>query len=268
MSAFTASNTMQVTENSIDGSFSDAFASSTNALMRAYPEYSKQGHTSIDGTVEFYSLVMSAVNSNSVVLDYGAGRGCDLLNEMSPARGKVRTFKGRCARIEGCDVDPVVLDNPYLDDAKLITGSHLPYRDDTFDVIVADWVFEHIEHPSQVAPELLRVLKPNGVLFARTPNKLGYIAAAARLMSDRIVRWAQPGREERDIFPKIYALNTLKDLRKQFPDGATVEVRYSRPEPAYFFGNYAVLQCMRIMLSATPKKLWPVLNVVIRKTER
>jgi len=254
--------------NSVSDRSANSFSSSIAALTRAYPEYAEHGHTSIDGTVEFYSLVMSAVKSDSIVLDYGAGRGCDLLNEMSPSRKKVRTLKGRCAHVEGCDVDPIVLSNPYLDNAKLLTGPVLPYSDATFDVIIADWVFEHIEYPSHVAPELLRVLKPNGVLFARTPNKFGYIAAAARLMSDRIVRWAQPGREEQDIFPKIYAMNTLKDLQGVFSDDATIEVRYSRPEPAYFFGNYAVLQCMRFILAATPTAFSPVLNIVIRKCDK
>jgi SAM-dependent methyltransferase len=65
--------------------------------------------------------------------------------------------------LAGCDIDEVVLDNPYLDHAEVIhPDSPLPYPDNRFDLVVAQWVFEHVADPNHVAHELLRVVKPGG----------------------------------------------------------------------------------------------------------
>lgn len=46
-----------------------------SVLTRMYPEIGAGGFSSIDGTVEFYGRVSSLVKDDSVVLDFGAGRG-------------------------------------------------------------------------------------------------------------------------------------------------------------------------------------------------
>ncbi len=96
-------------------------------------------------------------------------------------------MQGRCAHLEGCDVDPVVLRNPYLDGARRIEiGAALPYPDESFDMIGSRWVFEHVDEPRQVADELLRVLRPGGWICATTPNGWGYLAIVARLVPNRL----------------------------------------------------------------------------------
>lgn len=46
----------------------------------------------------------------------------------------------------------------------------LPFRDDTFDRIICSEVFEHIPDDQGAMAELLRVLKPGGVLAATVPS--------------------------------------------------------------------------------------------------
>jgi ubiquinone/menaquinone biosynthesis C-methylase UbiE/uncharacterized protein YbaR (Trm112 family) len=48
---------------------------------------------------------------------------------------------------------------------------HLPFSNDSFDVIIASEIIEHIEDPKAFVTELLRVVKPNGALIVSTPYK-------------------------------------------------------------------------------------------------
>jgi ubiquinone/menaquinone biosynthesis C-methylase UbiE len=41
-------------------------------------------------------------------------------------------------------------------------GVALPFRDYLFDVVMADNVLEHLEHPQAVLQEIARSLKPDG----------------------------------------------------------------------------------------------------------
>jgi hypothetical protein len=73
-------------------------------------------------------------------------------------------------------------------------------------------MFEHIEDPEWLARELLRIVKPRGLITAFTPNKFGYFAVAARMVPNRLHVGAlskiQPGRKAEDVFPTHYRLNT------------------------------------------------------------
>ena len=51
-------------------------------------------------------------------------------------------------------------------------GLALPFKDETFDVIVCAQVYEHTTEPGLLAREVWRVLKPSGSCFFSGPNKL------------------------------------------------------------------------------------------------
>jgi 2-polyprenyl-3-methyl-5-hydroxy-6-metoxy-1,4-benzoquinol methylase len=52
--------------------------------------------------------------------------------------------------------------------------THIPIDDATFDAVVLTEVFEHLHlNPIVTIRELLRVLKPGGILYLTTPNGLG-----------------------------------------------------------------------------------------------
>jgi ubiquinone/menaquinone biosynthesis C-methylase UbiE len=44
-------------------------------------------------------------------------------------------------------------------------GEALPFRDAEFDLVLCDNVIDHAEHPARIASELVRILRPGGVLF-------------------------------------------------------------------------------------------------------
>ena len=44
-------------------------------------------------------------------------------------------------------------------------GESLPFRDQSFDVVICDNVIDHAESPSQIVQELVRILAPGGLLY-------------------------------------------------------------------------------------------------------
>lgn len=52
----------------------------------------------------------------------------------------------------------------------IIEESRLPYRDETFDMVVSNQVFEHVHELDATLAEVARVLKPGGVFLALFPS--------------------------------------------------------------------------------------------------
>jgi SAM-dependent methyltransferase len=62
---------------------------------------------------------------------------------------------------------------PFEQKAKIVTfdGTFLPYADACFDIIFSIHVIEHTRNPELYLTELLRVLRPNSVIFLDLPNR-------------------------------------------------------------------------------------------------
>lgn len=237
---------------------------------RFYPEAHISGFSHVDGTISFFNQLAAIVRPTDFVLDFGSGRGGPLHDDKVDYRRSLGNFKGRCEHVDGCDVDPVVLQNPFIDQAKVIRiGERLPYEDNRFDIIFARHVFEHIEPAEFTARELMRILKPGGIIAAVTPNKWGYIAISARCVPNslhvRVLSRSQPDRKPEDVFPTVYKLNTSRDLRRAFGDRAEIFITKKATEPAYHFGKPWLYRFMKSINKYSPEALLPVLDVYIRK---
>jgi SAM-dependent methyltransferase len=239
-------------------------------LLRLYPEIGAGGFTHVDGTVDFYGRVNALLEPHFVVLDLGAGRGAQLLEYPGSWRTRLCALKGKVARIVGADLDEAVLENPFLDEARLLAiGEPWPFADDSFDLIVADWVLEHVANPDEFAAEIRRVLKPGGWFCARTPNRWGIIGLGANLVPNRLhtkfLARLQPERKEIDVFPTVYRLNTRRQLRRYFDKAAWADFSYvSNAEPPYVQRSRIAMHLVSLYWRLTPKALHTVLNVFLR----
>ncbi len=187
---------------------------------------------------ELRARVLAVLRPEHHLLDVGAGAG--IVSQMN--------FRGRAARVCGVDLDPRVVDNPYLDEARLASAERIPYDDAMFDVVVCDNVLEHLSEPQVVFSEVARVLKRGGIFFAKTPNRTHYMPTIAR-MSPHVVHQAVNrfrGRATVDTFPTLYQANRPSRVRA-LAAGAGLEVVdialiERRPEylrkipPAYIVG--------------------------------
>jgi SAM-dependent methyltransferase len=240
-------------------------------LAAAFPEIGAGGFTSRDGTIEFLSRVQALLQPSMQVLEFGAGRGAGLQDDAVAFRRALRNLQGKVARVVACDIDEAVLEHPAADETLVIQpAAPLPLPDAAFDLILADFVFEHIQDAALVSGELTRVLKPGGWLCARTPNKYGPVSLVTRLIDNsrhsRLLRWAQPERKEIDVFPTAFRLNSLRDLRRWFPAERFEHFTYRyEPEPGYFFNNPVMLRLMLFLSWLLPPVMKTNLFVFLRQ---
>jgi SAM-dependent methyltransferase len=238
-----------------------------------FPEIGAGGFSRVDSTIQFYERVNALVQPEFVILDFGAGRGTGY-TDVVRYHNKLRNFKGRVREVIGADVDPVVRKNPMLDRAILLdkTGA-IPLADESVDLIISDFTFEHIEDPSRTAGELDRVLVPGGWICARTPNKYGYVAVANQLVPQSLrlglLRFVQPNRDEQDVFQTFYRLNTFSAVRHYFQPTKYDHFVYSwDAEPAYHANYRSVFLLLRSIHALTPPGLRTLLLLFLRKKEK
>ena len=193
------------------------------------------------------------------MLDFGAGRGAWAESTSSKFKWALRSLKGKCAEYIGVDVDAAVLNNPTTDTNLLITKGVVPVDDESIDLILSDYVLEHVEDPTAFVREVNRVLKPGGWFCARTPHKWHYVSCIARIVKNRwhsrIVGIVQPDRKAVDVFPTAYRMNTLCDIKRAFREYGNFSYIYPT-EPSYYWGKATIYR-----LFVVAHKLLPVVSV-------
>jgi ubiquinone/menaquinone biosynthesis C-methylase UbiE len=209
-------------------------------LYRWYPEARFGGFTDLDGTLIFYNRARALVPPGGSVADVGCGRGAHHDDPVAWRR-EVRTLRGWAGRVVGIDVDPDAAGNPRIDEFRLMDPSgQFPLEDASVDLLVSDFVLEHVQDPTLFFAECHRVLRPGGHVALRTTNAHGYVALAARLIPNRhhsdVVKLSPEGREpQQDVFPTVYACNTRRRLRRALADSGFDAVVYGfEAEPRYF----------------------------------
>jgi glycosyltransferase involved in cell wall biosynthesis/SAM-dependent methyltransferase len=102
----------------------------------------------------FFELYCSTIN-NAKLLDIGAQNVNGSLKDVCPSN---LNYIG-VDFVKGPGVD-VVLDDPY----------HIPFESESIDIVVCSSCFEHSQFFWELFTELLRVLKPSGLLYLNVPS--------------------------------------------------------------------------------------------------
>jgi SAM-dependent methyltransferase len=241
-----------------------------NVYRNSYPEVDAGGFVRNDGTIPFYDRVNALLRPDMTVLEFGAGRG-KAAEDPIPFRRALMTLRGKAREVIGIDVEDTVLENPLVDRAMVFDGGTIPLEDNSIDLVLSDWVFEHLPDPGRSASELYRVLKPGGWICARTPYKYSMIVTASRLIPNslhaRVLRKVQPGsRQAKDVFPTVYRLNTHRALRKHFSPERWDHFSYTdSPAPAYHFGSPALIRLLSVVQYLKHPVAGEILLVFLRK---
>lgn len=242
------------------------------ALLSAMrPERTAGGFPRDDGTVQFYTRVNALLTSGMTLLDYGAGRGRQF-DVPDPAYAQVlQRFQGRVAKVIGVDVHSGIHDHPYLDERYVIRpGEPVPIPPGTIDIVIADWVLEHLDNPAQFVKEMERLVRPGGWVCARTINRWGYVGIGARLLPNRIhrrlVRALIPVARSEDVFPTVYRLNSLGDIRRYFSPSIWADCSYLvNTTPRYFGSSRFLFRATELYQMIVPYRLSTDLFVFLRR---
>jgi SAM-dependent methyltransferase len=178
---------------------------------------------------QFEALARQRLGPTSRVLDLGCGRG-----------GVMELLWRDVRRAVGADPDLASL-REHRAGLPLVCarGEALPFAAESFDVVIALWVLEHLPQPEVVLQGVRRVLAPGGHFLFLTPN-----ANHPLLLANRF-SWAFPavqklliprlyGRSEADTFRVRYQANTPARLRQlAAATGFSIASQRALSDPTY-----------------------------------
>ena len=230
------------------------------------------GFSDTDGTINFYLRINSLLNEEAVVLDFGAGRAAWFEDDGCQTRRSVRLIKGRVKKVIAADIDDAVFQNRASDLQILMKhDGDLELDQHKVNLVIADYVLEHIEDPRKFVEQVDNCLESGGWFCARTPHKYSYVGIVARLLKNELhskaLKLVQPNRKEVDVFPTTYKLNTLRDVQKAFYGWEQKSYVY-RSDPAYFFGNRFLYQLQSVLHRILPAFFCGNLFIFVRKPGR
>lgn len=145
-----------------------------------------------------YELVKN-LNNHGSILDFGSGQG-RFLTMLSDLQFE---------KISGADLMIKPENIPSLHEwIQSDLNSGLPLVDESFDVIAAIEIIEHLENPRAVVREMVRLLKPGGYLVLSTPNNESIRSIMSLVARGHFVSFL-----EKDYPAHITALTEL-DIRR------------------------------------------------------
>lgn len=161
----------------------------------------------------YASLVSEHLSTDTVWLDAGCGSRL-LENDMDPLED---WLAAHCKSIFGMDL--AATSNRSI--KALVRGSlyHIPFPDNSLDLITCRMVVEHLDRPADAFRELARCLRPGGALVVMTPNLLNYAIfgnlVATKVMPEKLrlrIVHESDSRADEDIFPVRYKANSMRRL--------------------------------------------------------
>jgi len=151
-------------------------------------------------------LLVAAVGRGKRVLDLGCRSGA-----------LTQHFLGGNS-VVGLDIDAAALEKAAtlgIQPVQANVEEPLPFEDGSFDAVVAGELFEHLQFPDALVAEIVRVLRPGGVLAGSVPN-------AFRVQSRlRFLRGEPP--EDDPTHLRMFSPAALRQLLSRFE---RVELRF------------------------------------------
>jgi ubiquinone/menaquinone biosynthesis C-methylase UbiE len=153
------------------------------------------------------------VNPDVTWLDLGCG------HQILPAwrEQQEQRLVANCGMIVGIDYDLFSLKKHQNIQMKARADiTQLPFKSNSFDLITANMLVEHLSDPESQFREISRVLRPGGVFIFHTPNAAGYFIAMARRVPESLkgrLIYLLDGRKQEDVFLTHYKANSQEQIR-------------------------------------------------------
>jgi len=167
---------------------------------------------------ELLSLIPNDVSN---ILDLGCGGG--VLGKIIKRRQSVNYC--------GIELDPKAAENAKLFLDTVYTGNletmNIPFKRDTFDILIFADVLEHMFNPFQVLKRWLSVLKYDGHVIISLPNVRHFTVTFALLLSGK---WEY---SDRGILDETHLRFFTKSSCRKLLDNAGLSIEIEKPNMKY-----------------------------------
>jgi SAM-dependent methyltransferase len=181
--------------------------------LKKHPQWIKSIFNSVKGVHDLYDdCLLPLVKSDIRLLDAGCGK-----------KGIMNKYKRKTALTVGVDIELNALKCNIAIDYKIVSKvENLPFKNGTFDVIISQWVVEHLPNPRLAFKEFNRVLKEKGSLILVTNSiynpLMMFNAIMPQGIRDRIKKRLLPLEIKEDTFPTYYRCNSLSKIDRALRD--------------------------------------------------
>ncbi len=228
--------------------------SKQNAYRQRYHALNPQWQTSGN---QYECIVREHITPQTRLLDIGGGRG-----------GLIEIIHDQVAAATALDPDLPSLVEHRAPVVQRVCGfaDSLPFANNSFDVITASWLLEHLAQPEIVFKEIRRVLDHGGKFIFLTPN-FNHPLLIANYFLRPIQRFLVPrlySRAEADTFPVQYKVNTPSRLHRVCERvGFTLELSFIA-DPTYTAFNDPLFN-LSVALEKMIPRSWKIHLVGVTK---
>jgi len=180
-------------------------------------------------TDPFRDCILRYLRNGDIIVDAGCGNGSQYKYDL----------KNMAKEIIGVDTCDDIEQNDNVTRRLKNSIDNISLSDESVDIIISRYVFEHIKEPEKVLKEFKRILKPDGKIIL-TPNRFNYVYLISSMTPQSFHLWVNKIRTddtmaEKDTFPTYYKLNYGKAIKTNaFKAGLEVkETIFFEPKPAY-----------------------------------
>jgi SAM-dependent methyltransferase len=195
------------------------------AQVKSWKHIKKYCPTYISKSDRFRELVVPRLKPGMDMIDLGCGRGLE---------SAIR-YKELTRHSYGLDISEAVFENDTIHEPLLGSVYDIPLPNGSVDIAVNQELLEHLEFPEKMFREVSRILRPNGIFAAMTPNIyypsmiVSYVTPYSfHKFVNRVLHNVDAG----DVFPTWYRANTFGRLKRLGTSAGLEVVQYE-----YFKSN-------------------------------
>jgi ubiquinone/menaquinone biosynthesis C-methylase UbiE len=211
---------------------------------------------------EIYGEILAGhIGKDTNWLDVGCGHRV-LPASLEPLEDRLIS---QADHVTGCDVDEEAFRrHRSIRDVRLGSANSLPFADQSFGLVTANMVCEHLSEPESAFREVARVLQGGGEFIVHTPNLWNYLVFSNHVLSRIVPRKLllaivsrAESRAVEDIYPTYYRANTAGRL-SWLATQAGMDVKsvkmLTAPQPFFkFFAPVAAVQLLLMKMTLSKR---------------
>lgn len=135
----------------------------------------------------------------------------------------------RSIAVHGLDIEAYALENKDVDEVYIANAEHMPFDDGAYDIVVSQYMLEHVHDYRKTLKEMARVVTKDGILVLRFPNPTSPEAIVTRLTPfwfhvffrkciQKVIE------AERKTFPTTFSFKSVENVVKELKLHNFIEV--------------------------------------------